>query len=288
MNNLAVVTLPRGYWAEDVCSREATLRELNGADQVFLVEECGEMLPAQWVTEMLARCVIRFGNDHQVTRDTIRSLTVGDREALLLHLRRLSFGDQLQCMLVCPARECGERLDIELNVRDLLVAVEEKPQPDYEFALRNNDSCYAVRFRLPTGRDQEAAAHVALNDVPAAADLLLQTCIQSASSPEGPPVMEFTENLGDRLAERMRQLDPQAEITLNVTCSICSQAFEVLFDTAGYLFKELQSDVRTLYREVHLLAYHYHWGLSEILGLSGQIRRRFLGLLSDELTAQSS
>lgn len=284
MNNQAVVTLPRGFWAEDRCAREATLREINGADQVFLLEKCGEMLPAQRVTEMLARCVIGFGNDRQVTRDTIRSLTVGDREALLLHLRRLSFGDQLQCVLVCPAPECGEQLDIELRVKDLLVAVEETPPPQHEFGLEEDAGC-PMRFRLPTGRDQEAAARVAVSDVTAAADLLLQTCIQSASSPEDPQPVEFTERLGAQVAERMKQLDPQAEITLNVTCSICSHTFAVLFDAAGYLFKELEADLRTLYHEVHLLAYHYHWSLAEILGLGGQVRRRFLGMISDEVTA---
>jgi len=58
MNNQTVVTLPRGLWVEGTRARAATLRELNGADHVFLLEKCGEMLPAQRVTEMLARCVV--------------------------------------------------------------------------------------------------------------------------------------------------------------------------------------------------------------------------------------
>lgn len=287
MNNQAMVTLPRGFWLENTCSRDATLREINGADQVFLLEECGEMLPAQWATEMLARCVIRVGSDHRVTRDEIQSLTVGDREALLLHLRRLSFGDRLQCVLVCPAPECGEQLDVELRIGDLLVPVAETPQPQHEFELREDAGC-PVRFRLPTGGDQEAAARVAVSDEMAAANLLLQACIKSASSLECPSPPEFTESLGEQLAERMKELDPQAEITLHVTCSICGHTFAVLFDAASYLFRELKADIGTLYREVHMLAYHYHWSLAEILGLGSRVRRRFLGMISDELTAQFS
>ena len=287
MNNQAMVTLPRGLWVEDMCSRDATLREINGADQVFLLEECGEMLPAQWATEMLARCVIRVGKDHRVTRDKIKSLTVGDREALLLHLRRLSFGDRLQCMLVCPAPECGEQLDVEFRSSDLLVAVAETPQLQHEFELREEAGC-PVRFRLHTGGDQEAAARVAVSDEMAAANLLLQACIQPASSLESPPPAELTGSLGEQIAERMKELDPQAEITLHVSCSICGHTFSVLFDAAGYLFKELKADLGTLYREVHMLAYHYHWSLAEILGLGSRARRRFLGMISDELTAQFS
>lgn len=283
MNNQTVVTLPRGLWVEGTRARAATLREINGADQVFLLEKCGEMLPAQWVTEMLARCVISFGNGQQVTRDTIRSLTIGDREALLLHLRRLSFGDQLQCVLACPAPECGEQLDVELSVKDLLVPVEDSPQSQAEFGLLE-DAGGPVRFRLLTGGDQEAAARVAVSDVEAAGDWLLQTSLQTANLPEDLSATEFTERLGAQVAERMKQLDPQAEITLNVTCSICSHTFAVLFDAASYLFKELEADIRTLYREVHLLAFHYHWSLAEILGLGGQVRRRFLGMISDKVT----
>ena len=282
-----MVTLPRGFWVDDTCSREATLREINGADQVFLLEECRGMLPAQWASEMLARCVINVGNDHRVTRDKIRSLTVGDRDALLLHLRRLSFGDRLQCMLVCPAPECGEQLDVELRVEDLLVGVADTPQSQHEFELGEDAGC-VVRFRLPTGWDQEAAARVVVSDERAAANSLLLACIQLVNSPECPTQAELTENLGAQIAERMQQLDPQAEITLNVTCAICGHTFAALFDAASYLFKELETDIRTLYREIHLLAYHYHWSLAEILGLGSGIRRRFLRMINDELAAQFS
>jgi len=38
-----------------------------------------------------------------------------------------------------------------------------------------------------------------------------------------------------------------------------------------------------LYREVHLLAYHYHWSATEILRMSAEKRRKFLRLLEEEL-----
>jgi hypothetical protein len=38
-----------------------------------------------------------------------------------------------------------------------------------------------------------------------------------------------------------------------------------------------------LYREVHLLALHYHWAENDILRLPASKRRRYLRLLADHL-----
>jgi hypothetical protein len=86
----------------------------------------------------------------------------------------------------------------------------------------------------------------------------------------------------------MAELDPQAEITLHLTCPVCSAAFSAIFDTASYLMQELQAGMHHLYREVHLLAYHYHWSATEILGMSAEKRRRFLRLLDEELTQRAA
>jgi hypothetical protein len=81
----------------------------------------------------------------------------------------------------------------------------------------------------------------------------------------------------------MAALDPQAEITLTLVCPACGAAFSTNFDTASYFIQELKAGMRSLYREVHSLAYHYHWSPTEILGMSAEMRRKFLVLLEEEL-----
>ncbi len=113
------ILLPGGFWVDGVRHREAELRPLSGDDEVFLGDAGESLLPPQKATALLARCLTRLGPLPEVTPDAVRSLDVGDREALLLHLRRLTFGEHLQCILTCP--ECGEKMDLELNISDLLV-----------------------------------------------------------------------------------------------------------------------------------------------------------------------
>jgi hypothetical protein len=97
-------------------------------------------------------------------------------------------------------------------------------------------------------------------------------------------VDKFADSLAEQLSVRMAELDPQAEITLFLTCPVCEAPFSAIFDTASYVMQEVAGAMRHLYREVHLLAYHYHWSAKEIIGMSSGTRERFLRLLEEELT----
>src|SRR4051812_17209818 len=108
MNGTMRVALPRGYWLDGICYREAGLRPLTGEDEVFLLETSQALLPAERVTAVLARCLTHLGPLQPVTAPVVRELTIGDREALLLCLRRLTCGDRVPCVVRCPHLNCGE------------------------------------------------------------------------------------------------------------------------------------------------------------------------------------
>lgn len=284
----ATTVLPGGFHASDEYAREARLRPLSGEDQWFLVEECGRMPPAQWATEALARCVTRLGKAQPVTHEALRALTVGDREALLLQLRVLTWGDRLRCLLVCPAPGCAEKLEIDLDIAELLLPPYEQPAEEHEMVFRQEqDTAIIIRFRLPTGSDQEAAAAMARTDLAGAAELILKRCIRSVAAADGQAVDPLPEAIVNQLAERMAKLDPQAEIGLQLACPVCASTFNTIFDTASYLMQELQAGMRHIYREIHLLAYHYHWSATEILGMSTGRRQNFLRLLREELLQEA-
>ncbi|HKE56238.1 MAG TPA: hypothetical protein VKB46_06045 [Pyrinomonadaceae bacterium] len=283
MTRQVVTTLPNGYWEGGAFWREAHLRELTGSDHVFLIEECNALLPAHWATELLTRCVTRLG-PKEATRDSVRSLTVGDREALLLHLRRLTLGDRLACVISCP--ECHEKLDLDIDVGDMLQPPKLAAVQEHELTVEpENGEATVVRFRLPEGIDQEEVATVALTDIQAAADLLLRRCVLSVTS-NGELTAELPDSLGERLAARMSELDSQAEINVLASCEACGVSFNFVFDAASFLFQELKAEFQGLYREIHLLAFHYHWSPADILNLSTRERRRFLKLLDRELNRE--
>ena len=151
--------------------------------------------------------------------------------------------------------------------------------------IADNGTTYRVRFRLPTGADQEAAVSVILDDPADAAAFLLQRCVERVVVENGDdrPAMALPSSVARALSQQMADLDPQAELLLNLTCPSCGTASSVPFDAADYFFKELSGRQQDLYREVHLLAFHYHWGEAEIMAMTGAKRRLYLGLLSETL-----
>jgi hypothetical protein len=282
MNGYSIVTLPGGYWCDGVCYREAELRPVTGDDEAFLLETDESLLPAERTTALLSRCVVRLGSD-KVTRETIRSLTVGDREALLLHLRRLSLGEQLQCVLSCVDSDCGKKMDLELKIGDLLLAPYSIIRQRYEVVVTDAQARYCVRVRVPTGADAELAATMAITDPHCAAEGLLRRCIDAVIDDSGQQIDELPRAVLNGVAANLSELDPQAELRLNVACPECGRGFTALFDAGSYFFQEIAAGIKRLYREVHLLAFHYHWSEAEIMEMTQKKRRLYLNLLSEAL-----
>jgi hypothetical protein len=278
----ADVQLPVGVPLDGSWRRDAVLRQLTGRDEAFLLEHGRNLSLAALTTAMLARCVCRLGSTSPVTPEAVRGLSVGDREALLLHLRRLTLGETMSCVLGCPA--CAEKLDLDLRVSELLLPPSGDSAEACETSIGLGDTTYRVRFRLPNGGDQEQAAFIA-GAPEDAAQFILQRCVHEITNEAtGRRVETMPPMFADRLGEVMAASDPQAEILLDLVCPACGEAFRSPFDVADYLYRELGGREGDLYREVHLLAFHYHWSESQILRLSRRKRSLYLGMLREVRT----
>ena len=80
-------------------------------------------------------------------------------------------------------------------------------------------------------------------------------------------ILKFTCHLQEEfvgVADRMAQLDPQAELSIQMVCPICATAFATLLDMAQFLAAEIANRSRLLNREIHTLALYYHWSEAEI------------------------
>jgi hypothetical protein len=293
MQTPVAANLPGGFWSDGICYRDAEIRPLDGHDESFLLEAVHCMAPVHLASAVLSRCVSRLGSFSPVTLEQIRDLAIGDRDALLLQIRRVTLGERMQCVLQCPAPKCGEKMDLELKISDLLVPAYAQGRMEYESVLSREGAEYRVRFRLPTGRDLEAAVAPVHTSMEAAEDLVLRRCVTEIWSEQElsgeksdlshtplPPAVR------QALSRLMEKLDPQAELTLTLNCPSCHFDFQVGFDPVGYLLRELMEGKDLFYRQVHLLGFHYHWSESDILGMTASRRKLYLGLLAEELRAR--
>jgi hypothetical protein len=175
-------------------------------------------------------------------------------------------------------------MDLDLKVSELLLPPY-PPRDDehHEMMVTEGGVGYTVRFRPPTGNDAEAVAPLARSDPHAAAEALLRCCVDRVTRSDGQPVAELPPAVIQALPARLAEVDPQAELMLNVTCPECRKDFSALFDAGVFFFQEIAAGLRRLYRDVHHLAFYYHWGEAEILRMTRGKRQRYLGLLAEAL-----
>lgn len=285
MDELEAV-LPGGYWADDgTLLREAWLRPMTGREEELLGS--GRGLPAELTTQVLSACLVRLGPIEPVGVDVVRGLLVGDREVLLLRLRQLTFGDQVRADLVCPWPECGEQVSLAFGLGDL--PLPEPPVRAATHTLRLSDAAASpgaqeVTFRLPTGADQEELSAWAVTDPVAALTALLDRCV-TAVGPGGAGAgpASLSPRARAEVEAEMERLAPMPDRTLETRCAGCGRTVLAPFDLRDCFFGELRADRDLLYREVHRLAFHYHWSEAEILGMARPRRHRYLDVLAEEL-----
>jgi hypothetical protein len=252
----------------------ASLQLLDYDCRWRLLDECVAALPAERVTAVLAAGIEAIGDIAPVTTEQIRELTVGDRDRLVLALRRELHGDSLELVFSC---RCGERLELVLGLSDLLDGGEPDATPTVTGATSSGTTSSGTRLtvRAATGADHERAARTALTDPEAARARLLADCVV-AVDPAGSEDFEVPVRAAALLAE----VDPAAEITLAGECPACGATAATTLDPIAILWQELEQRQAALESEVHALALHYHWSEREIVALPPARRARYIAQLA--------
>lgn len=202
----------------------------------------------------------------------VARLSIGERDRRLLKLREWAFGSQLSSVADCAS--CGERLEWTVDTMNLST---QQTEAEADQAFERED--YNITFRLPNTLDLEVVAES--DDAVAARDLLLERCVTSASrSGEQVGVAALSEAVTEGLAKRMAEVDPDADVQMDLTCPACGHRWQALFDIESFFWTEIHAWAQRLLSEVHLLACAYGWREKDILELSPWRRQFYLGMVS--------
>lgn len=85
--------------------RAGSLRKMTGRDEAILADPQNQRNGGKLVTELLASCVVQLGDLKQVGHTVVSNMYSADRNYLLLKLRSVTFGSELQATYKCPS--CG-------------------------------------------------------------------------------------------------------------------------------------------------------------------------------------
>jgi hypothetical protein len=202
-------------------------------------------------------------------RAELAALPLGERDARVLELRARTFGPVLDVFVACPA--CGDHLEFSLEVARLA----EPPMTPEEPVLALDDG--VVELRLLDTRDLAAAA--ACDDgVAASATLLERSIVSIRRGGASISTSDLTDSERARLAERLGELDPRADILLDATCPTCAHVWQPQLDPTSFVFAEITVAARRLLTEVATLARAFGWTESTVLSLTPARRLAYLEL----------
>lgn len=201
--------------------------------------------------------------------DELAEWSLGRRDEELLRLRWSMFGSRVETVTDCP--ECGEGLELEFDIQDLLAA------GDRVSSSTVTQDAYEVSCRMPTTRDLAVVATV---DSSQRQQRLLARCIESVRCAGAQvPVTDLAVDVAAQVLERLTEQDPLVDIRFGLDCSACRHQWSAPFDVLSSVWAEINVWAQRLLAEVHLLATAYGWSEGEILKLGTWRRQVYLNMV---------
>ena len=88
--------------------------------------------------------------------------------------------------------------------------------------------------------------------------------------------MAFLHFAQARVSAAVLEVDPLAELDIEVVCGACGHAWDEVFDIGPYLWTELDRAARAVLGTVATLARAFGWSEEQVLGLSPARRAWYL------------
>lgn len=181
-----MVTLPGGLVHKGDVIRHVVVRELTGEHEDALAKAIRHPNQYHFVDTLIECGVARVGNlGPEETRAALGSMLVGDRDEIILGIRSVTYGPDVEVFgWVCPA--CMGKVDkISFSLVDDVERVKLKnPAEDSVFRvdLRNGAS---AKVHLVTGAVQTALFEMDDLTTPQRNDILLSKCVETYTDRKG-------------------------------------------------------------------------------------------------------
>jgi hypothetical protein len=238
------VELPAGWISpQGDLVRTARVRELTGYDEEFLSRLSTTQLnnPAVYVTELLALGVDDLGGD-KPSKDVLRDLLIGDRDALMLGIRKASYGsfvkfDGYKCLNQSCAEELNVSVDIDDDVKTIML--DDPYTRTFTVELRNG----SAEIVMVDGRMQEMFQAEINKRTPAEMTTLMLS--RSIIAVRGKRPLDREEAVrqlssGDRATLvdflNAHQPGPKLGEPIYVNCPVCNTPFPIILGL-GNLFR---------------------------------------------------
>ncbi|HEY0044652.1 MAG TPA: hypothetical protein VGB62_08895 [Allosphingosinicella sp.] len=205
----------------------------------------------------------------EVAPGALAQMTIGERNAHLLSLRRDVIGPLMHAMVRCPV--CREPLEFEQSIDELLDGY--APPSEREFAFVSDE--YSVRYRLLDSQDLAQAADFG-SEAHTREVLAERALIAVSRGDVAIPASDLPQDIGEALSREMADRDPLAHIAIPLACIECEHVWPATLQILPYLWQELERKAKHVLEDVVAIARAYGWSEAEILGMGSERRQYYL------------
>ena len=216
-----LVDLHVGFTRGDSLIKTAEIRELTGEDEE-LISKSGSIAKALEV--ILKRGTILLG-DQPPSDQELSSLVSGDRDSILLAIRRVTFGNDVDVALTCTS--CGVRDGYVIDLKNDVPVVDGNNPTIWDIKTKNG----VITVTMPTGTTQK---RVIENNEKTAAELstiFLSGCIiQVDREPVVGSRIALALGIADRemiLREILQKTPGPRLMEVSKTCKACGDEIPV-------------------------------------------------------------
>lgn len=239
-----------GYVDEEgVTHKEFTLREMTGKDEEAIHKSDTKNNSSKVASVLLSRCVTSIGTltpksvgGFKNWENIIKKLHVGDQDYMLLELRKISVGEEVEINHVCPNPDCKAKLKTILNIDELdIIPFQGLRQIEFELHKGFKDKKGVVHkegvMRLPTGFDREVLTPLARTNLAKAETVMLTRLCKFT---DGLPVDEdVMSSLSIRDREYLKNLLHEnyfgVNLEMEVSCDSCGETFKGTFNATNFM-----------------------------------------------------
>lgn len=182
------VSLPGGLVQEQfgaapkLVAKDVQVRELTGADEEVIAKARMNGNPARFQQALLNCGVVKIGED-RATPELLKSMLIGDQDAVVLGIRRATYGDEVTLpRFTCPG--CGEQFDHTMTLDSIPIRTLDDAIEDQQFTVPLRKGGTAL-VRFPTGYDFEEVVSVPNATEAERNTIFLSKCIRQINTPDG-------------------------------------------------------------------------------------------------------
>ena len=215
------VILPGGYISPaGALSKYAEVRELNGADEEAIAKS-GSIGKA--LNTILQKGLTSVGGE-PITKDTLDDMLSADRDAVLLAIRKVTFGSEVEYRAVCGS--CGEDSIVSIDL-DIDVPVTELRNPVDDRTWVVEGKAGPIALSLPTGIAQRKLMENSDKTTAELNTILLAECVISVNgqgSVGASTVLKLGMGDRDMLINEILEKNPGPRLgEVMKTCEACGE-----------------------------------------------------------------